>query len=144
MKIREIKRFNNKVYQAVNSLLPQLDPDSVPLTVEKFRRIIKSKGTHLFVAEEGNNRISGILSAVVYHIPTGTKFWIEDVVVDEASRGKGVGKALMLHAMNYAGENGAKSVDLTSKPSRVAANRLYRELGFELRETNVYRYRINK
>jgi len=144
MKIREIKRLNNKVYQAVNNLLPQLDPDSVPLTVEKFRRIIKSEGTHLFVAEEGNSRISGILSAGVYHIPTGTKFWIEDVVVDEAFRGKGIGKALMLHAMKYARENGAKSVDLTSKPSRIAANKLYRDLGFELRETNVYRYIINR
>ncbi len=144
MKIREIKRFSKKAYLAVNSLLPQLDPDSVPLTVEKFRRIIKSEGTHFFVAEEGNSRISGILSAVVYHIPTGTKFWIEDVVVDEAYRGKGIGKALMLHAMNYARENGAKSVDLTSKPSRIAANKLYRDLGFDLRETNVYRYIINR
>jgi len=144
MKITEIKRFNKKAYQAVNSLLPQLDPDSVPLTVEIFRRIINSEGTHLFIAEEGNNRISGILSAVVYHIPTGTKFWIEDVVVDEAYRGKGIGKALMLHAMNYARENGAKSVDLTSKPSRIAANKLYRDLGFDLRETNVYRYIINR
>lgn len=142
MKISEVKRFSNRVYKAVNRLLPQLDPESATLTEEKFRTIIRSEGTHFFIAEEENREISGILSAVVYHIPTGTKFWIEDVVVDEAYRGKGIGKALMLHAMNYARENGAKSVDLTSKPSRIAANRLYRDLGFELRETNVYRYQI--
>jgi ribosomal protein S18 acetylase RimI-like enzyme len=144
MKIREVKRFSKKVYQAVNRLLPQLDPESETLTEEKFRKIIRSECTHFFIAEEDNKEISGILSAVVYHIPTGTKFWIEDVVVDEAFRGKGIGKALMLSAMELANQVGTKSVDLTSRPYRIAANRLYQELGFELRETNVYRYSLKQ
>jgi ribosomal protein S18 acetylase RimI-like enzyme len=143
MNIKEIKRFNKITYQAVCRLLPQLDPDAVVLAEDKFRKIISSEGTHFFVAEDEKRNISGILSAVVYHIPTGTKFWIEDVVVDEEFRGKGIGKALMLHAMAFAKEMGAKSVDLTSRPSRIAANKLYQELGFELRETNVYRYKVS-
>lgn len=142
MNIKEIKRFNKRTYQAVCRLLPQLDPVAGVLTEEKFREIISSEGTHFFAAEDEKGNISGILSAVVYHIPTGTKFWIEDVVVDEAFRGQGIGKSLMLHAMLFAKALGAKSVDLTSRPSRIAANRLYQELGFELRETNVYRYKV--
>lgn len=144
MEIKEVKRFSKRVFQAVNRLLPQLDPESATLTEEKFRKIIRSEGTHFFMAEEENREISGILSAVVYHIPTGTKFWIEDVVVDEAFRGKGIGKALMLNAIKFAKQSGAKSVDLTSRPYRIAANRLYQELGFELRETNVYRYSLEQ
>ena len=81
-----------------------------------------------------------MLSLVVFGIPTGTKAWVEDVVVDDGARGKGVGKSLMRHAMEQAKKLGAKTVDLTSRPSREAANKLYQSLGFETRETNVYRY----
>jgi ribosomal protein S18 acetylase RimI-like enzyme len=84
-----------------------------------------------------------MLSLVVFSIPTGTKAWIEDVVVDERARGKGVGKELMNHALNVAKELGAKSADLTSRPSREAANKLYQAIGFEGRETNVYRYKTS-
>jgi len=139
MRIRETKRFGKNVFEAVNNLLPQLDQSAGVLTEEKFKSILRSEGTHFFVAESDTGKIIGILSAVVYHIPTGTKFWIEDVVVDYEFRGKGIGKALMIKAMDLARTQGAKAVDLTSRPSRAAANRLYQELGFKLRETNVYR-----
>ena len=81
-----------------------------------------------------------MLSLVVFGIPTGIKAWVEDVVVDDGARGKGVGKSLMRHAMEQAKKLGAKTVDLTSRPSREAANKLYQSLGFETRQTNVYRY----
>ncbi len=140
MIIRKIKRFDKKVFRAVQRLLPQLDPEVEPITKDKLKSLIRSKNSHLFFAETDEKEIAGMLTAAVYLLPTGTKYRIEDVVGDEAFRGRGIGKELMVHAMEFAKSTGAKSVDLTSRPSRVAANKLYKELGFELRETNVYRY----
>lgn len=142
MKISIVKRFSRRIFNAVNKLLPQLDPDTELMTEDKFRSILRSGSTHFFIAETADKEISGMLSAVVYIIPAGTKFWIEDVVVDKAYRGKGIGKDLMLNAIEFAKSAGARSVDLTSRPSRVAANKLYQELGFIMRETNVYRYQL--
>jgi len=82
----------------------------------------------------------GSLTLALFRIPTGVRAWIEDVVVDETVRGQGIGEALNGEALRIAKENGAGSVDLTSRPSREAANRLYQRLGFQTRETNVYRY----
>ena len=82
----------------------------------------------------------GMLTLAVFQTPTGVRAWIEDVVVDDAARGAGVASALVEAALDLADERGARTVDLTSRPSREAANRLYLRLGFELRETNVYRY----
>lgn len=87
-----------------------------------------------------SDQIVGMLSLATFTIPTGMRAWIEDVVVDEAARGHGAGAALVEAACAYASELGAKSIDLTSRPSREAANRLYQRCGFALRETNVYRY----
>jgi ribosomal protein S18 acetylase RimI-like enzyme len=143
MEILEIRRYSKRIFKAVNHLLPQLDPGAEFLKEVDLKFILKSPGTHLFAAITDEKEISGILLAVIYRIPSGTKFWIEDVVVDESYRGRGIGKKLMLHAMEFAKLAGAKSVDLTSRPARVEANKLYRELGFVLRETNVYRYSIN-
>ena len=98
-----------------------------------------SECTRLYLAKEGDH-IHGMLSLVVFGIPTGIKAWVEGVVVDDGARGKGVGKSLMRHAMEQSKKLGAKTVDLTSRPSREAANKLYQSLGFEIRQTNVYRY----
>ena len=141
MKIKIVRRFSPRILKAVNRLLPQLDQNAELMTEDKFRSVLMSGSTHFFIAEMEDKEIAGMLSAVVYEIPTGTKFWIEDVVVDEAYRGKGIGRDLMINAIDFAKSKGAKSVDLTSRPDRVAANKLYRELGFLLRETNVYRYK---
>ena len=85
-------------------------------------------------------RIIGALTLAVFRIPTGVRAWIEDVVVDESARGRGVGETLTREAIRHASERGARTVDLTSRPSRVAANRLYQRVGFVERETRVYRY----
>jgi len=86
----------------------------------------------------------GSLTLVLFRIPTGLRAWIEDVVVDESARGKGVGQLMNEAAIAYARNAGAKTVDLTSRPSRDVANRLYQRLGFKKRDTNVYRYVLDE
>ena len=140
MKIKEIERFGDREFTAVTRLVQQLDPHSVLPEKEYFKGILKSERTHLFLAELDNKEIAGMLTVCAYDVPSGTKMWIEDVVVDESHRGKGYGKALMEYALDYAKSKGAVTIDLTSRPSRIEANRLYQKLGFVLRETNVYRY----
>jgi ribosomal protein S18 acetylase RimI-like enzyme len=108
-----------------------------------LEEIIESDTTVLFAAhsnQESDQEIIGLLTLAIFRIPTGVRAWIEDVVVDDKARGKGVGDALNRAALAEAGRRGAKTVDLTSRPSREAANRLYQRLGFKQRETNVYRY----
>src|SRR5262245_39111901 len=106
-----------------------------------MREILAAPSTTVLLARDlrAGRRIVGMLTLVVFRIPTGVRAWIEDVVVDEAARGRGVGEALTLAAVELARSAGARSVELTSRPTREAANRLYRRLGFEERETNVLR-----
>jgi ribosomal protein S18 acetylase RimI-like enzyme len=139
MEIKEINRFSVKVFDAVLRLLPQLAPGSKSLSDDRFRKILKTEGTHLFIAEH-ENKIVGMLTLVIYDIPTATRAWIEDVVVDESQRGQGFGMELINFAIEFARSSGAKAVDLTSRPTRITANRLYQKTGFAIRETNVYRY----
>jgi ribosomal protein S18 acetylase RimI-like enzyme len=120
--------------------LPQLASEADLPTKEYFESILKSDNIHFFIAELDNKQIVGMITVGTYRIPSGTKVWIEDVVVDESQRGKGIGKELILHAINYSGSLGVKSVGLTSRPSRTSANRLYQKLGFVRYETNVYKY----
>ena len=127
---------------AINALLPQLSASASALDEEQITALISQDGMFLFIfRSEDTNAINGMLSLATFTIPTGLRAWIEDVVVSEAARGQGAGRALIGEAVRFAEELGAKSVDLTSRPAREAANRLYRRCGFELRETNVYRYR---
>jgi len=142
MNIKEVSRFSTRTYNGVLKLLPQLDPEASSLTEKRFKEIVKSKASHLFVAELGNKQIAGMLTIGTYEVPTGTKAWIEDVVVDESQRGKDIGRDLTLFALGFAKSEGYKSVELTSRPSRISANQLYQRIGFVLRETNVYRYNL--
>jgi ribosomal protein S18 acetylase RimI-like enzyme len=140
MKIRRVTRFSNRVFKPIPGLLSQLDPDyGSPPAREEFEEILRNRSAHFLVAELDNKAIAGILTLVQYRIPTGIKFLIEDVVVDESHRGKGIGRALILYATGIARSMGAGSVDLTSRPFRIAANQLYLKMGFVRRETNVYR-----
>ena len=123
---------------AVATLVPQLSRSSPPPSKEALARIVADPGATLFVARDGR-RVVGMLTLITFEIPTAVRAWIEDVVVDEAGRGQGVGAALVQAALERSAERGARTVDLTSRPSREAANRLYLRLGFETRDTNVYR-----
>jgi ribosomal protein S18 acetylase RimI-like enzyme len=139
MKIKEIKRFSNTVYEAVLKLLPQLEPGIKLPSREHFKEMLRAESAHFFVAESDEGQVAGILTVVTYKIPTGTRVWIEDVV-ECFSEGSGKRMELTLFAIGFARSLGAESVELTSRPSRIAANQLYRKTGFILRETNVYRY----
>jgi ribosomal protein S18 acetylase RimI-like enzyme len=130
----------DELVDAFARLTPQLSKSAPPPTRAELAEIVSSPATVLFVAREDGGGIVGTLTLVLFRIPTGLRAWIEDVVVDEAARGQGVGEALNRAALAHAAERGARTVDLTSRPSREAANRLYARLGFEPRDTNVYRY----
>ena len=127
---------------ALNELLPQLSSSAAPLRLEDLDALVRHPAVTLFVARE-SGRMCGSLTLVVFPIPTGLRAWVEDVVVDESVRGRGAGVALTQAAVDEARRCGARSLDLTSRPSRQAANALYRKMGFEVRETNVYRYSID-
>lgn len=129
------------VVAAFERLIPQLSSSNPPPTLSELRRIVESESTLLLLAED-DGVIVGSLTLALFRIPTGLRAWIEDVVVDGAARGKGVGEALNRFALDEAKRRGATTVDLTSRPSREAANRLYQRLGFVKRDTNVYRFDI--
>ena len=101
--------------------------------------MLAAGATDVLIATDGDE-ILGALTLVIFRIPTGVRAWIEDVVVDNAARGRGVGEALNQFALDIARAKGAVTVDLTSRPAREAANRLYQRLGFVKRDTNVYRF----
>jgi ribosomal protein S18 acetylase RimI-like enzyme len=124
---------------AFRRLVPQLSTSSAPPGIDELSEMITSPTTSVLIARDDAGAILGSLTLVVFRIPTGVRAWIEDVVVDEEARGAGAGAELTLAALERAGQAGAKTVELTSRASREAANRLYQRLGFELRETNVYR-----
>ncbi len=123
---------------AIGALVPQLSRSSPAPTPAQLRRIVDDPVTTLLVARDAG-RIVGMLTLAVFEIPTGVRAWIEDVVVDGDARGSGAGAALVQAALDRAAEVGARTVDLTSRPDREAANRLYLRMGFEARVTNVYR-----
>ena len=131
--------------EAMRRLVPQLSPSAPAPDAAVLREIVASVTTTLLLALDRSqeSRIVGCLTLAVFRIPTGVRAWIEDVVVDAGARGKGVGEALIREALRFAHERGAPTVELTSRPSREAANRLYQRLGFRPRETNVYRYSWN-
>ena len=130
------------VVEAFARLVPQLSSSSPPPTADELRAIVESQAATVLLARS-EGEVVGSMTLVLFTIPTGVRAWIEDVVVDEAARGKGVGAALNLRAIEIAREAGATTVDLTSRPSREAANRLYLRLGFTVRETNVYRMKLS-
>ena len=140
--VEEATAVTDELVAAFERLVPQLSRSSPPPTADELDEMVRAPGTSVLVAREGDE-ILGSLTLVVFRIPTGMRAWIEDVVVDESARGKGVGEALNRHALHVAREHGCKTVDLTSRPSREAANRLYQRLGFVARETNVYRYELD-
>jgi len=140
MRVRKIDDYSERVFNAILKLLPQLTPGTPLPSGEYVKTLLASESIHFFIAELDDDQIVGMLTIATYNIPTGLKVWIEDVVVDGSQRGMGLGKELINFAIEYSGSLGAKSVSLTSRPSRVEANELYRKMGFVQYETNVYKY----
>jgi len=139
VEVEVVRNVTADLVEAFDRLLPQLSRNAAPLDADALARLIEWDGNHLLAARV-DRRILGVLTLVMFPIPTGLRAWIEDVVVDEAGRGQGIGAALTTEAIRLAQVAGARTVDLTSRPSRQAANRLYERLGFQLRDSKVYRY----
>jgi ribosomal protein S18 acetylase RimI-like enzyme len=139
LKIEPAGARSEELVEAFRLLLPQLSSSASLPNGDELAAIVESQATTILVAKEGE-RIIGTLTLAVFRIPTGVRAWIEDVVVDESARGSGVGEALTREAIRLAREAGGRTVDLTSRPSREVANRMYEKVGFRRRETNVYRY----
>lgn len=138
LQIKAVNEVDDELVAAWDRLLPQLSSSAPPVTAESLERVVASDSTTLFVARL-HGEIVGSLSLVVFAIPSGIRAWIEDVVVDASARGRGVGEALTQAAVVFAQQCGARTIDLSSRPSRQAANRLYQRVGFQPRETTVYR-----
>jgi ribosomal protein S18 acetylase RimI-like enzyme len=145
VEIIEAVEVTPELVSAFERLIPQLSSSNPAPTETELAAICESEASVLLLAvdREAEDRILGSLTLAWFRIPTGVRAWIEDVVVDEAARGHGVGELLNRSALDRARELGAKTVDLTSRPSREAANRLYQRIGFVARDTNIYRYELH-
>lgn len=144
MYIGKITEPTDELHQAMQRLIPQLGIHKVPPTREELAALINRQGATLLIARhpDETSEIAGFLSLTVYQVPTGLRSIVEDVVVDESKRRLGIGEALVQHAIDLAREAGANGVSLTSNPQREAANKLYVAMGFELRKTNPYFYKL--
>lgn len=144
VRIHEVTTVDDELVDAFALLIPQLSSSNPPPTAGELQQIVDAADSVLLVARDSldGGRIVGSLTLAMFRIPTGLRAWIEDVVVDDAVRGRGIGELLNRVALDRARDAGAGTVDLTSRPSREAANRLYQRIGFEQRQTNVYRYSL--
>ena len=138
--VEEATSVTPELVAAFRQFTPQLSRSAPAPGGAELAEMVRSPATVLLMARDTEKGLVGSLTLVLFRIPTGVRAWIEDVVVDEASRGRGVAEILCREALNRASAAGARTVDLTSRPSREAANRLYRRLGFVERDTNVYRW----
>jgi ribosomal protein S18 acetylase RimI-like enzyme len=139
VEIQAVQQVTDELVDAAGRLLSQLSSSAAPLDADDLVRIVSHQATTLFVARSDGS-IAGMLTLVTFPLPSGVRARIEDVVVDQDARGRGVGSALTMAALDLAQAQGARSIDLTSRASRVEANRLYQQLGFQLRDSHVYRY----
>ncbi len=140
--VAEATDVTPELVAAFARLVPQLSRSSPPPARAELEAVVASPGTTLLVGRGADGEVLGTLTLVVFRIPTGLRALVEDVVVDESGRGRGVGTALTTAALARARQLGCRTVELTSRPTREEANRLYQHLGFVRRETNVYRYEI--
>jgi len=144
IEIKEVTESSEELYSVMVNLLSQLTSSKLSFSQKDLERIVGSESSILFTAVDMNhdNKIVGMLTLAIIDIPTGKLARIEDVVVDKAARGQGIGEKITIAAIEKAKELGIKKIDLTSNPKREAANRLYQRLGFKQRTTNIYRYEI--
>lgn len=141
--IAPVTEATPEVVAAVAQMLPLLSSSAPAPTAAQVAEIVESPATTFFLARDGEGGpIVGTLTLALFRVPTGLRAWIEDVIVSETVRGRGCGEALTQAALDAAAAAGARTVELTSRPSRQAANRLYQRMGFLPRETNLYRYEL--
>ena len=139
VQVEVLDKVTGEVVEAFGRLLPQLSRSAPPLGQAELEAVAGCPANTVLVARSAGT-IIGTTTLVMFPLPTGLRAWIEDVVVDESARGQGAGEAMTREALRLAGEAGARTVDLTSRPSREAAGRLYERAGFKLRDSRLYRY----
>jgi len=139
VQVEVLDKVTDEVVQAFARLVPQLSRSAAPPGQAELEALLSSSADTVLLARSAGT-ITGMMTLVMFPLPTGLRAWIEDVVVDESARGQGIGEALVREAIRLAREAGAKTIDLTSRPAREAAGRLYEKLGFTLRDSRVYRY----
>lgn len=144
MYIGRVFEVTEDLHTALQRLVPQLGVHKIPPTWEDLNKLINSDCSMLVVARQPgqNDPIVGVLCLTIYRVPTGLRSIVEDVIVDESARRQGIGEALMRSAIELAREAGADGLSLTSNPQREAANQLYQSMGFALRKTNPYFYKL--
>ena len=144
MYIGKASEVTGELYEALERLLPQLSPNKPVPGWAELTALVKSESSTLLIARypDESGEIAGILSLTVYRVPTGIRSIVEDVIVEENLRGRGIGKALLEYAIVLARKSGANGITLTSNPRREAANHLYQSMGFERHQTNVYIYTL--
>jgi ribosomal protein S18 acetylase RimI-like enzyme len=142
MRIDIVTQADAELYDAFQRLVPQLTDNNPPPSLDDLADLVRDASSTLMVARDTDGKIVGALTLSVYRVPTGIRSIIEDVIVDNAARGQGIGEALMQRAIELAREKGAKNISLTSNPMREAANRLYLRVGFKKRETNAYQMKL--
>ena len=136
--ITQATHYSEPLRQRLEELLNQLTPHPSTLSEQTLRAVLDNSASRLYLLEE-EGHVVGMLTLGIYVSPTGSKGWIEDVVVDDACRGRGYGRMLVAHAIEEARKAGVAQLMLTSNPLRVAANKLYQAMGFEKKETNCYK-----
>ena len=141
IRVEVLSEVTDEVVEAFGRLLPQLSRSAKPLDAAAIKALVASPEVMVLLARS-DGRIAGSLSLVLFQIPTGRRAWIEDVVTDEAARGQGIGSLLTREAIRLAKEYGARTVDLSTRPAREAAGRLYEREGFRQRDTRMYRYSL--
>lgn len=142
MQIELVKEFSNELLEAINRLMPQLTSSFIQIDEGYLKQLLTENNSNLFIARSEDFQIIGILTLNIFNIPTSRKAYIDDVVVDNNAQGKGIGRMLLDTAICYARKQKVSQIDLTSNPSRIAANKLYQKIGFKKRETNYYRLQL--
>ncbi len=142
IRIETASAVDDELVAAFERLIPQLSRSNPPPSRADLEEIVGDPGNVVLVARDDadGDRIVGTLTLATFRIPTAMRAWIEDVVADSAASGQRIGELLSLAAIDEARRRGAKTVELTSRPSREAANHIYKKIGFALRDTNVYRF----
>jgi ribosomal protein S18 acetylase RimI-like enzyme len=140
--VEAMNEVTSEVVEAFARLLPQLSSSAPPLDAAALSDIASNAASTVLLARS-DGQIVGTTTLILFRIPTGVRAWIEDVVVDEAARGRGVAEALTREALRIARHAGARTVDLTTRPSREAAGRLYERVGFARRDSRLYRYTLS-
>ena len=142
MQIEVVTQADEELYQAFQSLIPQLTNNNPPPSLNDLTAIVQDASSTLLVARNKEQKIVGTLTLAAYRVPSGVRSMIEDVVVDNSARGQGIGEALVKRAIEVAREKGVQYISLTSSSVREAANRLYMKVGFKKRETNAYQMKL--